>query len=295
VDVRDLPADGGERCLPVIHFYGRPFDGASVPLAASVGFTQGDAVAWYPQTDAHNPAEVRSKLLWQDLQLRVEATAPALQTQVEWTADLRGIDEALWVEHNGESERFLFYEGSTTESADIEIRRVPTWADETPALRIVNTGTTPMHSVFVTQRQPWGEVSLFTIPELAAGETRDVLGKDASGLDLRSELRQTLVMSQQGPLSQRLFGDGCVAMRDPGVGVSWPDDHRLFDSEADALLDAWQDRFFAADGLTVVYREDASRLKQAMPLSLYTDMYHSIVLNRLGLVLVEDAVIQMAR
>lgn len=40
----------------------------------------------------------------------------------------------------------------------------------------------------------------------------------------------------------------------------------------------WHADFFDADGLTILYREDSVYLDQAMPLNIYTDMYHYLTL-----------------
>ena len=53
-------------------------------------------------------------------------------------------------------------------------------------------------------------------------------------------------------------------------------------------MGVWSERFFEGPGTRIVYREDTSYLEQVMPLSIYTDMFHSIRLHRAGLALWED-------
>ena len=53
--VRDMPIDGGERELPVLHFYA-PGNWRPVPLGLEVGFAHGEATRWYPQVDARRTA-----------------------------------------------------------------------------------------------------------------------------------------------------------------------------------------------------------------------------------------------
>jgi len=64
-------------------------------------------------------------------------------------------------------------------------------------------------------------------------------------------------------------------------------DLALSGCEAGVVLDAWGARFFDAPGTTLVYREDVAQLDEVMPIAVYTDMYHYVVLRRLGLALVE--------
>jgi len=45
---------------------------------------------------------------------------------------------------------------------------------------------------------------------------------------------------------------------------------------------------FNADGLTIIYRESPATLDKAMPLNLYTDMYHYVVLSRCGMVICKN-------
>lgn len=55
--VRELPADGGERDLPVVHFYSpRRGDGVHIPVGLEVGFTGGPASTWFPQVDLFRSA-----------------------------------------------------------------------------------------------------------------------------------------------------------------------------------------------------------------------------------------------
>lgn len=79
----------------------------------------------------------------------------------------------------------------------------------------------------------------------------------------------------------------CVMMRQPAEPFVTTDDHRLYPEELAVLLSVWEDRFFTGDGSRILYREDTAALDALVPLSLYTDMYHTIQTSRLGLVLIE--------
>jgi hypothetical protein len=76
-------------------------------------------------------------------------------------------------------------------------------------------------------------------------------------------------------------------MRDPTVPVEKARGHRLYGPEVDVVLGVWADRLLAADGVHLVYREDPAALDARMPLAVYTDMFHFVELDRLGIVLVE--------
>jgi hypothetical protein len=56
-------------------------------------------------------------------------------------------------------------------------------------------------------------------------------------------------------------------------------------------LQVWGSALFDQPGTTIAYREDVSYLDQAMPLSLFTDMYHWVELHRAGLALWQGVVL----
>jgi hypothetical protein len=67
--VRTLPVDSGVRALPVLHFYARAGTGSPIPLGLEVGFSAGDASAWFPEVDllraaadANGPAAIAARL-----------------------------------------------------------------------------------------------------------------------------------------------------------------------------------------------------------------------------------------
>jgi hypothetical protein len=322
--VRDLPIDGGERALPVLQFYAPGGWGPTVPVAIEVGFTQGDATSWYPQVDhqrtgaianAPSSQEGRAKLLvqrserqayavnrplggdpsrqlaWDALVLGTSPTATPQPTDLDWVADLRGIDGALWVNDGGESERFVYYEAATHERPQVALVRADDWTPARHHLVLRNTGDYAVHDVFVVDRDAAG-ARVFWAPAIPAGATAGflldtVVPADQWAASTTDRLREALVDSAQPepPTDYRWGGaDGCVMMRDPGVPTEHADGHRLYGAEADALIDVWKAAMFEADGTTVVYREDPAWLDTVMPLSIYTDMYHFPVVRRAGLV-----------
>jgi hypothetical protein len=110
-----------------------------------------------------------------------------------------------------------------------------------------------------------------------------------------AQLRERLVDAGQpaAPASWDWSQDDCVMMRDPSVPETEPNGHRLFAAEVDAMLAYWDERFFHQPGTVVIYREDAAALNAAMPISVYTDMYHYVRLRRLGLVLWEQVPLEI--
>ncbi|MFO0744931.1 MAG: hypothetical protein U1F43_04540 [Myxococcota bacterium] len=159
--VRDLPVDGGDRALPVLHFYSARQVGAEpIPVGLEVGFAAGAASSWFPQIDlfrsaaqangagaraardellkarAARPAAMWGKgptplppdptrqLVWNRLSLNDAAPRPPSAADAPWIAAARAIP-ALWVSGVGETDRFVFYEGQTAERVPLELRRRP--------------------------------------------------------------------------------------------------------------------------------------------------------------------------
>lgn len=146
--VLSLPADTGERAKPVVNFHiAHPEYAREIPLAMSVGFTQGRPKAWYPQADfvrhgpawsaASEPYGTGRQLVWDPLTLSHEPKASLPWTAEDWVLEQREI-EALYVNRGGEeSERFLFYEGLVSEEPVVVLRDG----------RLVNTGDWPVHDL----------------------------------------------------------------------------------------------------------------------------------------------------
>jgi hypothetical protein len=275
--VAELEADSGIRTLPILQFYAPRVWGEDIPLAADVGFAQGSPAVWYPQVDAATD----EALFWRRLDLLRQAPARLAADTVGWVAPLRDIDDALWVTRGTEADRFLFYEGSTRESPALRITHGPT-ADNHYILH--NTADWDVHDVFVVHVED-GQRALWYAPKIPAGRSAGFL------LDARSDDPAALMRGRQTvarPTEGWSMMDGdCVMMRQPAEPFVTTDDHRLYPEELAVLLSVWEDRFFTGDGSRILYREDTAALDALVPLSLYTDMYHTIQTSRLGLVLIE--------
>lgn len=326
--VRHLPVDGGERELPVLHFYA-PKNWRPVPVAIEVGFAQGEATRWYPQVDGRrsgaeaNGAEAqraRAQLLaarqargaggpaqplgrdptrqlsWDALSLDASPSTPPRVTPEPWVQRLRGFGDALWVNGAGESERFVFYEGQTREAPALVIERGPTYAPGRRHYVLRNTSARAIHDVFLVHREG-AATYVIAVASIPAGRSAGYVLEEhrvAAG-DLAARTRGALRAAIVDPHAAAPSADygwgganGCVMQRDPAIPVERAVDHRLYAHEADAILETWGARFFDAAGTTVVYREDVAQLDEAMPLSIYTDMYHFVEHRRLGLALVEN-------
>lgn len=325
--VREMPVDGGDRLLPVLQFYS-PGNWRPVPVGLEVGFTHGAASQWYPQVDglrsaadAHGSAaqtgraqllasraarggmpglaplgrDPTRQLAWDHLVLEDTARHPAATSSTPWVDRLRGLQGALWVNGAQESERFVFYEGRTTETTALTIERGPSFAPGRRHLVLRNRSTHAIHDLLLVHREARA-VYVLHAPQIPAGQSAGFVLEehrvDGAAVETatRGVLRAAMVdATQPAPPTSYSWGgaDGCVMQRDPAIPVESAVDHRLYADEADAVLAIWGARFFDATGTTVVYREDTAQLDEVMPLSIYTDMYHFVVPHRLGLALME--------
>ncbi|TNF33353.1 MAG: hypothetical protein EP329_08400 [Deltaproteobacteria bacterium] len=284
--VRNLPADTGVRRLPVVHFYAA--DAGAVPIGVEVGFHAGPASAWFPAVDRLRPASEAPQLVWDRLELTQAPTATPHPTDEAWIGAARALP-ARWVNRGAESDRFLFYEAGTAEPMPLALRRGDGWRPDRRALVLENRGAHPVHDLVLTHAER-GETYVFAVPAVpAGGEVRFVL--DALRVpDRRAATHERLHAALTDPAAGRaprhLPGD-CVMGRNPAVPFEHAEGHRLYPSEVELLLGIWGARFFEQPGTTVVWREDAAALDAAMPLSIYTDMFHHVLLRRAGLALWE--------
>ncbi len=318
---RHLPPDSGIRLLPVLHFYAS--GNRRVPIGLEVGFTQGRASVWYPQVDARRsprqansraatraretlvaeraqlnpmrgvrgprvPSDPTRQLVWDELTLTPAALNTPPPNRVPWVDALRAFPAASWVNRQGESERFVFYEADTRERVALSLRRGPSWRADHRHIVIRNTGSAAVHDVFVTHRER-GETFVLYAPSIPAArdagfvlEEHRVARSDFAAAT-RGRLRTQLIDPAAATVPPSGFGGNCSMMRDPAIPMETTASHRLLAHEVDVLLDIWGATFFDAPGTTITYREDTAYLDQVMPLSIYTDMYHHIVLRRAGL------------
>lgn len=318
--VADLPPDSGIRDLPVLHFYAGEYDD-NIPVGVSVGFSAGEASAWFPQVDVRRTAAVsnspaataqRNKLLelrtaprvalpddttkqlqWNQLLLtrKPAPSATAATTEVPWISSARAISEALWVNHDTQTERFAFYEAPTTERPTVEVQRGPTWAAGNRHYILRNVGKFAVHDVYFVVREG-DALFVFNAPAIPANASAGFVVEQhrvspaniaAATVDaLRKGLVITSPASPTGKQSAASTTEprDCIMMRDPAVPVESSTGFALFPREADLFLSEWHSAMFDGQGTTIVYREDERYLEQVMPLSIFTDMYHFVELHR---------------
>ena len=318
--VRQMPADGGMRALPLLHFYSAGSLSSPIPVAIEVGFRAGEASVWYPQVDSQRSAEhahlavsrrQRARLLaeraasepfaasprtaprdwtrqlfWDRLELSAAPSHAVHRSATPWVDAARGFDGALWVNARRESERFVFYEAETREQVALTLTRGSEWREGHRHIVLRNRASHAVHDVLHTHRES-ENVFLIHVPSIPAGSSAGFVLDDhsrgaARGRDL---LRASLLDSNEPtpPAEYRWSADECTMMRDPAVPVERAEGHRLYGHEVDAIVDVWAPTFFDQDGTTVAYREDIEYLEAQMPLSIYTDMYNFVRLRRAGL------------
>ncbi|MFT5682516.1 MAG: hypothetical protein ACI8RZ_003434 [Myxococcota bacterium] len=275
--VAELLADSGLRTLPVLQFYS-PRHWESIPVALDIGFALGQPIIWYPQVDAIT----ETSLHWRRLDLLSQAPSSTLPLdEVGWVAPLRAVTDAWWVQRGEEVERFVFYEGATRESPALRLTNGPT-ADNHHILH--NTTDWDVHDVFVVKVQD-GQRQVWYAPKVPAGKSAGFL-LESDETDPAGLLAQRLTTDRPESWAGTM-GEECVMMRDPAVPARQTTGHQLYTEELAVLMGVWEDRLFTAEGTRILYREDAAALDALVPLSVYTDMYHHVVLSRLGLVVVE--------
>ncbi len=326
--VRQLPADSGVRALPVVHFYA-PRTWRPVPVGFEVGFAEGDATRWYPQVDHRTPAVIangpgarrtRARLLtaraarapsgaydpaaigrdptrqlaWDHLSMGASPQHRRAPAEVPWVTRLRGFDSALWLNGAHQSERFLFYEGTTRERSAVRVERGDTYAPGRRHYILRNTGSAPVHDVFFVHRED-GRRYVFFAPTIAVGATagfllaKHVVPSSAFAARTREALRERLIDAQQPAPPANYRWSDCRTQRDPAIPTEAATGHRLYAHEIDVVLDLWNASFFEGAGTTIVYRESTAYLDRVMPISVYTDMFHFVELRRLGLAVARPA------
>ncbi len=272
------------------------------------------------------PDDKRFELVWSKLELTRKppkgAALPGAKLPADhWARVAREVD-AWYVSNGKECERYVFYEGRTREVPAVTILPPGTWL--TGAFRnskdylLVNTGKHPIYDVFVTCRKDgklWttyiaelpparapktesgkapargtAPLTALPIPDFAKNPPKKPIG--AAEFKARTSGRLVEALST----GRRLPGgrSGLSTMRDPADPGGAAQTHLLYPQEAAVLEKIWRKQFFASDGWTIVYRESPAYLNAAMPLNIYTDMYHSPVISRCGLVLNSNVPLERA-
>jgi hypothetical protein len=310
--VRTLPPDTGERDLPVVHFYASEPWNHDVPVGVEVGFTQGEASAWFPAVSARTPAAVANsaeaqegrrsmlavreanaargdrtdpgpdptrQLRWDRLVLTQAPLVDSHEAEVDWVTAARAVPGALWVNGPGESDRFLFYEGRTREVSALVVEGGDSGQVDHFVLRN-RSDFDVFDVVFVHDGRAW------TAPRIPAGKTAGFLLRAPFEPDRVKDWLDARWTDADGVPA--LDWSECAMMRDPAVPTEVASGHRLFPAELAVLWGAWEDRVLTPTGTRLLYREAPEALDAVMPLSIYPDMFHVPEVHRLGLVVVPD-------
>ena len=226
--------------------------------------------------------------------------------QDHWVKLARNVNSA-YVSDGKEAEKYIFTRGKRPRSPAIVILPPPR-NDSNHYL--VNVSDFPIHDVFAIYRDKARKVVWvkylpmmapvpvvatnpevlsrgYNVPQITALALPDFAAMTpAQGLTPEEFTRMTRDRLLE-TLTAGVFYDGDMSMdlRDPTLPQPPTTQSQLFPQEASALEAIWHADFFAADGLTILYREDPAYLDQAMPLNIYTDMFHYVKLTRCGLVL----------
>lgn len=254
------------------------------------------------------PNDERFELVWNELSLTPGSIAPQEAKMkddlpaLHWIHDARNVDAATVSNGTGgEAEKFVFYEGINTEGPKICI--IP----EGNAYSVVNTGNHTIYDVTCIFRSGGVRYSthideLPPMPQqvLDSGKGAAVIPAmnlpallsmkvDALSASEQQKSDQEMVAREMSALVDDLTKGGAllpqnVMMRDPADAQPATTMHTLYQKEAEGLAKIWRKDFFEQEGFTIIYRESPAYLDLAMPLNLYTDMYHYILLNRCGLV-----------
>ncbi|MDX9722241.1 MAG: hypothetical protein RBU37_15975 [Myxococcota bacterium] len=292
--VKDEPVDTGEREIPVIQVYSKGGWSDRIPLAVELGFANGQAQVWYPQVDARLANDEPIELVWSQLSGSETPLKPAPDTELDWILGLRKVPDALWLNHKDETERFIFYEGDSQESAALRLRKGEQYSPEKRHLLIENTSDADVEDVFLSFRGD-GHSFLFFAPKIPAKSSAGFileeheLSNDDWAKSSRSQLRKRLLE----PLALDAIDPwtNCIMGRDPAQPYSISSGYRLYSEELEVLLALWAERFFDSQGYTLLYRESTAYVDQQVPLRVYTDMYYYVVLSRLSLALMENVLI----
>ena len=266
------------------------------------------------------PDDQRFELAWQDLTITKTAPPRGLPDhtgQPAWIAQARKVD-CDYVSNGKETEKFLFYEGQTRETPALAVlpaNSAMTTDSRATTCYLVNAGDQPIYDVFVVYRDTkrgvrWStylaelpvvpttnehesspghaviQIVSIPLPDFATLAPAPEKGDSLQGAErqftgrLRDRMLETLTAGAPLPMPGNGPFPRIPAAPQPPTQIAM-----LYADEAAALDRIWAHDFFSGEGLTIVYREAPAYLDQAMPLQLFTDAAHYVVLSRCGLVL----------
>jgi len=233
---------------PVIYFY----SAKEQQVAASVTFPEGTVTEWYPQQNPVprsilKPNEPAAR--WLNLSiLAPSAKAPALLKEAAGShyyaarATDSNLVQIATPDGKVETEKFLFYRGIGSFMAPLTVKQATPLGAE---LTLRNSGGEPLAGMVVYEVR--GKEARFSwVPTLAAGEERAFSFPGSSAFEPLSTARVRLAAD----LRRVLTAAG------------------LYEAEAAAMVQTWDDAWLAETGLRVLYVIPRAWTDRTLPLTL---------------------------
>ena len=252
------------------------------------------------------PEDERMQLVWEELTLHEEKPAdqalPGADLPADhWAKIARDVD-AAYVSNGKETERYVFYEGKTSEVPAIALipaeggARFHDYGRRPKTVKEVSLVNVGKHSIYdviaIYQDREKGILWSGYMPVMPPREVamripdfKNPLESDNLTLSPEEFRRMTTERMIENLTSGTPVVMHNVMGRDPADAQGPTQRHQLFHKEAVGLERIWHDDFFEGEGFTVVYRESPAYLDEAMPLNIFTSMHWHIRLSRCGLVL----------
>ena len=324
----ELKFEGGDAVAwwPQAHIWRTPeLKPASKPVSKPVSKTETNhstalAGRFRPLTSPL-PQDPSMELEWQWLDLTKQKpeklTFKGLDLENDhWIQQARKVD-SLWISNKKEAEKYIFYEGTTTDLPDIAVVHT---GKNLADCQLLNTSCHALHDVFIIYNKD-GKRSVHYLPQLLPFYAQDATGAhpDAvrnvsltkiigSAKELSNKEHTTLtkeklakVLSPEKkvaeifsrfanpPLKSKVKNNSDLTqyswMLSAPQYVTTATDSALTPDLANSLAEIWDKEFFHSEGLTIIYRESSQQLDQRIPMRLCTDARHGIIFSRCGLVL----------
>lgn len=248
---------------PVIYFYSKKERTVDV----AVKFPQGIITEWYPQLanlSSEDPQDLALSrehgVRWSGVQVLPRALNQAVSHLLpfdksgshyyaarETRADFLRVNAVQKGASKQEHEQFLFYRGVASFRAPLQV----TLGSSEDYLDLTNTGTEVLTDLFVLNiRKAAGQTSLagkfIYVDRLPAGESKTIKLNPQKAQTSVSELRPQIMRRMQESLAAR----------------------GLYEAEASAMVQTWQDSWFGEEGLRVLYVLPRHWTDQILPLTI---------------------------
>ena len=240
---------------PVIYFYAD----AERTVDVTVKFPQGNVTEWYPLIRALPPAKTNGlsmvaprEIHWDKVRVLPPHASGAADKPLPFDKSgshyyaARATDANLLsvtprAGQREEVEKFLFYRGV----GDFRAPLLASLKEDGNAVEMRNSGTEPLRNLFTyTVRN--GQGKFLHVESLLPGETKTVRLTDAKQTLPLGELRRDIAKEMQAALVKQ----------------------GLFEREASAMVQTWDDSWFAETGLRVLYVLSREWTDRTLPLTL---------------------------